>query len=99
MVPKSATDRFSVLDVALNKPIKSILRNKFSDFCTCQIVEQLRKGVVPGNVMLNTNASLIKPLIAKWAIEVYDEVKKNEKEFISGGWRKVSENIEQILNK
>ena len=46
-VSEGATDLFSVLDVAVNKPIKSFLKRKFEAYCAEDIQTQLQAGVPP----------------------------------------------------
>jgi len=42
-IPAKATDYFSVLDVAVNKPFKTYIKNSFSKWCTNQIMDQIKK--------------------------------------------------------
>jgi hypothetical protein len=95
-VPKKATDWFSVLDVAINKPIKTHLKTSFSIHCTDQITHQLKSGVNPENVKLDVRTSQIKPLAGTWIINCFNDMKKNEKELIAAGWKKVEEHIEKF---
>ena len=53
MVPKKATDWFSVLDVAVNKPFKDMLKTTFTLYCSNCILKQLAQGVQACNVKLD----------------------------------------------
>jgi len=44
LIPAKATDLFSVLDVSVNKTFKQFIKNKFSAYCTAQILAQLKKN-------------------------------------------------------
>ena len=92
-VPKKATDWFSVLDVAINKPIKSHLKNSFSVHCTEQITRQLAAGVKPENVKLDIRTSEIKPLAGNWIIRCYQDIKDKERDLVEAGWKKVAGHI------
>jgi len=89
-VPKGATDLFSVLDVAVNKPLKDHLKEQFSLFCTQSIISQLSSDA---NVKLDVRARQIKPKCGTWLINTYQHLKKNEIAMIAGGWRKVAEHV------
>ena len=96
-IPEKATDLFSVLDVAMNRPYKQKLREMFTMFCADQIKDQLMDGVALDNVKIDLRASYIKPRASRWMVEAWQHLKTNEKQFISGGWRKVEENIAKYL--
>jgi hypothetical protein len=96
-VPKKATDLFSVLDVAVNKPIKGHLKNSFMGHCTSEITKQLATGVKPADIKLDVRTSTIKPLAGDWVIACYHAMKEQEGAMIPAGWRQVSDNITRIL--
>jgi DDE superfamily endonuclease len=98
-IPKKATDLFSVLDVALNRPFKQSLKTSFALFCSNEIVHQLTiEKKQAKDVSLCVRTTTIKPLIGKWICEAFDSLKKQEKTIIENGWIKVHENIQQILH-
>ena len=41
-IKEKATDMYSMLDVGVNKPIKSFCKEKFTEYCSSQILEQLQ---------------------------------------------------------
>lgn len=71
------TDRLSV-----NKPAKEFLRSKFQAWYASQVSTQGQAGSVikPIDLKLST----VKPLGAKWLIELYDYFKKRPEIIING---------------
>ena len=70
IVPPNCTDRLQPLDVSVNRAAKQFLRNKFENWYADNIVAQksTSKEVEPVDVRL----SIVKPMAAKWMIELYD---------------------------
>jgi hypothetical protein len=95
LLPKSATDLYSVLDVSLNRPFKSHLRQSFTQYCTEIIVGQLQAGIDPSNVKMDLRTSVIKPRCSAWIVAAYESLRKSD--LIEKGWNKVSKNIEIVL--
>jgi hypothetical protein len=97
-VPKKATDLFSVLDVAVNKPLKSHIKNSFMLHCTEEVRKQLANGVKPANVKLDIRTSTIKPLAGTWIIDCYNTLKQKEATIIPAGWLQVAGNVSRLLS-
>ncbi|KAL0223246.1 hypothetical protein P9112_002636 [Eukaryota sp. TZLM1-RC] len=96
-IPAKATDHFSILDVAVNKPFKDQLKSKFTVWCTEKILEDLNAGIQPNNVKLDVATSIIKPKIGEWIIEAWQYIKSNCLQYHQEGWRKINETIEHSL--
>jgi hypothetical protein len=98
-VPKKATDYFSGLDVAINKPFKGNLKNSFSKHCTSEILKQLKAGIKPENVKLDTRASTIKPMAARWIHDAWKSLKAREEDLVKNAWAMVEKNIKEKLGE
>ncbi len=99
MIPKKATDLFSVLDVSINRPFKSYLKNEFTDLITRDITAQLKDGIHPENIKLDLRASRIKPNCGEMIVSAYHKLQKKAESMILNGFKKVEKNIEISLDK
>ena len=70
IVPPNCTDRLQPLDVSVNRAAKQFLRNKFENWYADNIAAQKSSGseIEPVDVRL----SVVKPMAAKWMIDLYD---------------------------
>ena len=71
MVPPSCTDRLQPLDVSVNKAVKEFLCTKFQKWYAAQICCQLDEKQAADETV-DLALSIVKPLGAKWLIEMYD---------------------------
>jgi hypothetical protein len=99
LIPKKATDLFSVLDVSINRPYKAYLKKAFAELITADVVKQTKAGISADNIKVDLRASRIKPNCGSMITKAYMHLKKNEKTCILNGFRKVCENIENAILK
>ena len=50
IVPHNLANRFQPLDITLNKPAKSFIKNKYNMWYTEQVAKQLNKGKAPADI-------------------------------------------------
>ena len=86
MVPPNCTDRLQPLDVSVNKPAKTFLRQQFHTWYAEQICRQLQKETDVSPVDLRL--SRVKPLGAQWMIDLYNYF-QSKPEIIQNGFRAV----------
>ena len=82
LIPASCTDRLQPLDVSVNKSAKEFLRKKFQLWYSEQICSQLEEEsdeVKPVDLHL-----IVKPLGAKWLMEMYNHFKSNPQIILNG---------------
>ena len=72
IVPHNLINKFQPLDITVNKPAKSVIKDKYNMCYTEQVAKQLNEGKVPADVDVSLNLSEIKPLHAKWIYEMYE---------------------------
>ena len=84
MVPANCTDRLQPLEISVNKPAKSFLRQQFHKWYAEQIYQHLhdKTDVTPVDLRLN----VVKPLGAQWMIQLYDYLKSNP-DIVQNGFR------------
>jgi hypothetical protein len=59
-VPANCTDRLQPLDVSVNKPAKTFLRDRFQEWYAHQVCKQLERG--DQKQMIDVRSSVMKPL-------------------------------------
>ena len=86
MVPANCTDRLQPLDVSVNKPAKTFLRQQFHKWYAERICQHLQDKtyVTPVDLRL----SVVKPLGAQWMIQLY-EYMKSKPDIVQNGFRAV----------
>jgi hypothetical protein len=69
LVPANCTDRLQPLDLSVNKAAKDYMKRKFQEWYGTVILGQLEAGI---EETVDMRLALMKPLVAKWAIEMYE---------------------------
>ena len=72
VVPHNLTNKFQPLDITVNKPAKSFIKDKYNMWYPEQVAKQLNEGKAPADVEVSLNLSEIKPLPAKWIYEMHE---------------------------
>ena len=65
IVPHNLTNKSEPLDITVNKPARSFIKDKYNMWYTEQVAKQLNEGKAPADVDVSLNLSEIKPLNAK----------------------------------
>lgn len=76
IVPGNCTDRLQPLDISVNKSVKEYLRGKFQTWYVEQMIE--------GTETVDLKMSVMKPLGAKWLMEMYDHMLMKPEIIING---------------
>ena len=86
IVPPNCTDRLQLLDVSVNRSAKQFLRSKFENWYADSIFAQKNTGkdVEPVDMKL----SVVKPIAAKWMIDLYNYLVANP-QIIKNGFKHV----------
>ena len=53
IVPQNLTNKFQPLDITVNKRVKSFISNKYNDWFSKQVSQQLEKGRQPADVKVS----------------------------------------------
>ena len=72
IAPQNLTNKFQPLNITVNKPAKSFIKDKYNMWYIEQVAKQLNEGKAPADVEVSLNLSEIKPLHAKWIYEMYE---------------------------
>ena len=85
VVPANCTDRLQPLDLSVNKPAKEFLRRKFQEWFANQIAAQLEDDIQQVNTQqVDMRLSIMKPLGARWLVEMYDYLSSNPSFIVNG---------------
>ena len=95
IIPHNLTNKFQPLDLSVNKAAKAFISEKYNTWMTNEISKQIKRGIAPPEVKVSLNLSVIKPLHAKWIVDLHHYLKA-EKAMILSGFRAagISETIE-----
>ena len=80
-VPANCTDKLQPLDLSINKPAKEFLRSRFQEWYSQQICVQLDEGTCEP---VDLRMSIMKPIGAKWLIEMYEYFKDHPSILVNG---------------
>ena len=78
IVPHNMTNWFQPLDLSVNKPAKSFISNKYNEWFSNEVTAQIVNGVDPPNIKVSMKLSDLKPLHARWIIELYDHLRSHK---------------------
>ena len=82
--PNNHTNLFQPFSISVNKSAKCITADKCQDWDTEKALQQLNRGVAAHDVRVDLKLSIMKPLHAKWIIEMYHHLKLSKQIVISG---------------
>ena len=86
IIPHNLTNKFQPLDISVSKATKSFISDKYNFWLTNEVPQQFRAGKTAGNVKVCLKLSVIKPLHAKWIVDLYNTL-KDDKEMAINGFR------------
>ena len=70
IVPHNLINKFQSLDITVDKPAKSFIKDKCNMWYTEEVAKQLNGGKAPADVKVSLNLSEIKPIHTKWIYEM-----------------------------
>ena len=74
IVSHNLTNKFQLLDFTVNKPAKSFISNKYNEWFSKQVSQQLEKGIQPADVKLSLGLNELKVMHAKRILELYNHL-------------------------
>ena len=88
LVLNNMTHIFQPLDLTVNSWAKKFMKEKYAVWYASQISTGLEKGVDIDEIEVKTPLTVMKPLHAKWLIEMYDEITlEKRKKIVLNGWK------------
>ena len=84
IVPHNLTNKFHPLDLTINQNAKKFVSNQFNKWYVERASRQLTNGKSPGDVKVSLKLSDLKPLHAKWVVEMYEYLKEQKESFTKG---------------
>ena len=83
-VPNNHTSLFQRLDISVNKSAKCFIADKYQDWYAENVLQQLNRVAPAHDVKVVVKLSIMKPLHAKWIIEMFRQLKRSKQIVISG---------------
>ena len=103
IIPHNLTNKFQPLDISVSKATKPFISDKYNFWLTNEVPQQFRAGKTAGNVKVCLKLSVIKPLHAKWIVDLYNTLKDDKEMTITGfrsaGITEAIENSKYMVEK
>ena len=84
IVPHNLTNKFQPLDLTINQKAKKFISNKFNAWYAEKVSKQLMNGRALGDVKVSLKLSDLKPLHAKWIVDMYGYLKLQNESIVKG---------------
>ena len=82
------TNIFQPLDLTVNGSFKALMKQKFTEWYSKQIANELEKGTPLDDIEVKLKLSVLKPLHAGWLIDAYDHLtSETGRKVIANGWK------------
>ena len=78
------TNKFQSLDISINQKAKKFVLHKFNTWYADRVSEQLRRGAAAGDEKVSMKMSDLKPLHARWIVEMFDYLKQQNESIVNG---------------
>ena len=97
IVRNNLPNNFQSLDIHVNKAAKSFVSVKYNSWLANEVLKQLRAVKAAVDVKVSLKLSVIKPLLAKWIVDLHKTL-KDDKEMAINGFRsaRITEAIENV---
>lgn len=88
-VPANHTNLFQPLDLTVNKCSKAFFSDKYQTWYAEQVAKQISRGVSPHDVKVDIRLFALKPLHAKWIVDYYNHMSKQDnRQIVVNGFKK-----------
>ena len=84
VIVHNLTNKFQPLDISINQKAKKFVAHKFNTWYTDRVSEQLRRGAAPGEVKISMKLSDLKPLHARWIVDIFVYLKQQNESIVNG---------------
>ena len=84
IVPHNLTNKLQPFDLTINWKAKKFFSNQFNKWYEERVSRQLAYGKSQGDVKLPLKLSDLKPLYAKWMVEMHEYLKEKKEPTIKG---------------
>ena len=84
VIVHNLTNKFQPLDISINQKAKKFVAHKFNTWYTDRVSEQLRRGAAPGEVKISMKLSDLKPLHARWIVDMSVYLKQQNESIVNG---------------
>ena len=76
------------MDLTVNGAAKALLKRKYTEWYSGEIAKALEDGMQLDDIDIKLKLSVLKPIQAKWTVELYDHFTSEKgHEVIANGWK------------
>ena len=102
IVRRNVTNKFQPLGLFLYKAVKSFVQDKYNDWFADKVFTELQNGKYPTDAKISKSSDL-KPIHARWIVDWYNHVIKEEEMMVRGlssaGISEAVQNVDDIYEK
>ena len=94
----TTSNKFQPLNSTVNRPAKSFILNKYNEWFSKQVSQQLEKSIQPTDVKVSLGLIELKVMHAKWILELYNHL-CHQNEIILHGFKatNITEAVETAI--
>jgi len=81
LIPAACTGQLQPMDISVNKVVKSLLRNKFSDWYADEITELFIDGE---DTVVDISTARMKCIVGEWIVQVFEYLQANPQIIVHG---------------
>ena len=78
ILPHNLTNKFQPLDISVSKADKYFISEKHNTWMVNEVSNQLKRGISLCDANIALQLEIIKPLHAKWIVELYTHMQKEQ---------------------
>ena len=87
-LPPNMTNLFQPLDLTVNGAAKAFMKRKYTEWYSGEIANALDSGKELNDIDIQLKLSILKPLLAKWVLELYNYLTSEKgRDIIANGWK------------
>jgi hypothetical protein len=83
-VPPNCTDKLQPMDLSINKPLKTVMKDLFQTWYSEEVATQISSGTAANAVKVDVRTSIVKPLCSEWLIAAVTRINREPHHVVTG---------------